>query len=217
MQFVPLWDSILDSRKLSQLSLETIGKWCLLLLSARRHDWENGFLPPVADIAFWTRRSESEIQGWIAELVEVKLLDRHGKTLAIHDWEQWKCKSARTSTARVAKFRERKRKERETLHETPGNNGATLHVTKVELVTCNEEEKRRLKKPSLLSPTPENERPSDASRAGESGGLGAPSVGFPLPEPEPTPEVTKEGIVQVYIAKGFTEARARKMAGLETQ
>ena len=107
MQFVPLWDSILDNLKMHKLGPERFGRWCLVLVCAQRHDFYGGSLPDLETLAFWLRISEHEAGEWLADLVGAKLVDKTPEGHAIHDWQEWRCVKDKTSRERVKRHREK--------------------------------------------------------------------------------------------------------------
>lgn len=134
MQFVPLWDSMLDNLKLHRLGPLMIGKWCYMLLAAQRHDALEGSLPDVETLSFWIRQPEETIREWLDELVAARLVDRRGKAHSIHDWDQWRCKGDRSARERMRRKRERDRNDHGNGHVTspvtsPVTSGVTPNVT----------------------------------------------------------------------------------------
>ncbi len=169
MQFVPLWDSMLDNLKLHRLGPEAIGKWCYMLLAAQRHDALEGTLPDLETLSFWLRQPEGTVKEWLAELVAARLVDRSGKSYAIHDWDEWRCKGDKAARERMRRKRERDRNEGENGHveRNAGRNternvtpdvtpNVTPHVTGVfpprkELAEAEaEEEEKRGNPPPLI-------------------------------------------------------------------
>jgi hypothetical protein len=120
MQFVPLWDSILDSLKMHKLGPERLGRWVLLLLTAQRHDAIEGSLPDIDTIAFWLRYPASMIQEWIDDLVRSRMIDWRDKKYWIHDWQHWRCRGDFGAAERMRRMRERRK------NGQPDNDGAML-------------------------------------------------------------------------------------------
>ncbi len=117
MDWLRLYTHGLDSPKLQRLSGEEfkqiINLWCL----ARIHD---GTLPSVSDVAFRLRCTETQAAEMIDDLIDKRLLDRTPNGVVPHDWTEHQYASD-SSTERVQKHRERKRKQDETVLKRFGN------------------------------------------------------------------------------------------------
>jgi hypothetical protein len=113
-QFSSRWfrvfDEAVDDPKLQMLSDKLhrflFNCWCL----ASKHD---GYLPPITEIAWRLRKTESAIAAMVAELHERGLLEEAGTTFEPHNWQERQFQSD-VSTERVKMFRERKKKQSET-------------------------------------------------------------------------------------------------------
>jgi len=109
MQWFRLYSDILEDPKVQNLPPELFKFWINILCVASKND---GKLPPIKDIAFALRMSESETQEALKGIQKAQLIDeksnQHGITLAPHNWNKRQYKSD-TSTERVKRFRNGKR------------------------------------------------------------------------------------------------------------
>lgn len=133
-----LYESVLHDPKVQRLPGETfkglINLWCLASAS-------DGVLPPIEDIAFALRTTESKAQALIDHLHDVGLLDVTDDGLQPHNWNGRQFKSD-VSTNRVRQFRERKK-------DVPRNSDETFRETPLEQSRAETESER--KKASLRS------------------------------------------------------------------
>jgi hypothetical protein len=103
-----MYEEVLDDPKVQRLDGETFKGWVNLLALAARND---GKLPPIADMAFALRMSDSAAITLVERLLNGGLIDRvnggaNGYTYAPHAWDKRQYKSD-TSTERVKRFRKR--------------------------------------------------------------------------------------------------------------
>lgn len=95
----------LDNRKVQSLPGELFKSWINLLCLSRLH---GGSLPPVPDIAFRLRVSETEVESVVRQLIDRRLLEIGQGCIYPHDWESHQYASD-DSTGRVRKFRHKKK------------------------------------------------------------------------------------------------------------
>lgn len=113
MPFVPLWTSVLRSRKVAALSDDLFRLWITCLLEALEHDKARGTLPPAEDFSPALRRDMETLRSDLERLAERGFLDRRGGGFAVHDWQQWQYSKDPTAAARMRAYRERKRAQAE--------------------------------------------------------------------------------------------------------
>jgi hypothetical protein len=119
-------DALYDP-KVQRLSGQTFKNWVNCLCLAAKG---GGILPPLPDIAFALRMSESEAKAAIDELRAARLLDQTEAGLMPHNWSERQYQSD-ISTPRTKKHRERKRSGnvpgtfQGTLRERSGNGART--------------------------------------------------------------------------------------------
>lgn len=111
------WNSTLHCPKIQRLDGETYKVWSNLLIVANEHK-ERGKLPSIEDTAFLLRFQVHEMSAFIEKLVEVGLIDRKGKSLAMHDWETWQEDGPKSNAQRAREWREEK-KSRAHAERTP--------------------------------------------------------------------------------------------------
>lgn len=99
-----LWDCTLDLPKAQRLTGDQFKGWVNLLMLANRQDIP-GMLPELTEIAFSLRLPEAKVAMLIEVLVGVKLIDREGSELSMHDWERWQ-PPERTNAERSREWRE---------------------------------------------------------------------------------------------------------------
>jgi hypothetical protein len=83
-----LWDGTLDLPKAQRLSAEHFKGWINLLMLANRQN-DRGRLPDMDEIAFALRTDHASVKSLVDSLVKVKLIDRNGQTMTMHDWQTW--------------------------------------------------------------------------------------------------------------------------------
>lgn len=127
MNWFPLWNEVLLSRKIQSLPAESFKAWINLLCLACKRD-DGGVLPCIEDIAFALRLDEERTREILDQLVTRGLIERDKDALKIHDWEDWQLPSY-NSTERVRKHRERTKKQAATSEQPSGNGHETLHET----------------------------------------------------------------------------------------
>jgi len=96
---------VLNDFKVQQLSGQAFKNWVNCLCLAAKG---GGILPPLPEIAFALRMSESEAKAAIEELRAASLLDQTEAGLMPHNWSEHQYQSD-MSTPRTKKHRERKR------------------------------------------------------------------------------------------------------------
>ncbi len=109
-----IYDELLDDPKVQRLPPEDFKGWVNLLCLASRNE---GRLPPVADIAFALRETESCVSLLTERLLNGGLLERRKGYLFPYKWAERQYKSD-TSTGRVKRFRERSKTVAETSSDT---------------------------------------------------------------------------------------------------
>ena len=108
MPWLRFWTDILDSEKIAELDDATYRGWTLILIAAKKHD-QDGLLPPLKRIAYWTRRTETEVKKWIETLKRAGLIDAGKDGPRVHDWDYWQEPKDRTNARRQKEFRVRKK------------------------------------------------------------------------------------------------------------
>ena len=113
MQFVPLWTSILKSKKIGSLSSDEGWFWTRCLVSAQDHDHKNGTLPSIDDLAYSLHMEVTEVTRLITALVAKGFVTDVRGCYAIHDWQDWRYKPDPTNAERQRRFvaKEKARKE----------------------------------------------------------------------------------------------------------
>lgn len=109
-QWFRLYNELLDDPKIQKLPAGLFRDWINLLCLASRNE---GFLPPLPDVSFALRMSESACETTIQSLQKHGLIDRKAGTFKPHNWDERQYKSD-TSTERVKRFRKRQRNVTET-------------------------------------------------------------------------------------------------------
>jgi hypothetical protein len=109
----------LDDPKVQKLDGDTFKAWVNLLCLAAKNQ---GYLPPIEDIAFGLRLSADGARTLVERLLSATLLDKEsggvdGYRYAPHGWQERQYKSD-TSTERVKRFRKRSKTVTETPPET---------------------------------------------------------------------------------------------------
>lgn len=95
----------LENPKVQRLSDAHYRAWDSLLCVACKYD---GVLPPIADIAFLLRKTESVASKLVNALIAAGLFTKTKRGIEPHQWDEWQYKSD-VSTERVKRFRERQR------------------------------------------------------------------------------------------------------------
>jgi len=108
MQFVPLWTTILRSRKVAGISESLRWTWVECLLTAQEHDHKHGTLPNVDDMSYALHMESEELMSRLSRLSRAGFLDEQDGVYSIHDWEDWKYRPDPTAAARKRAERERK-------------------------------------------------------------------------------------------------------------
>ena len=125
MQFVPLWTSILRSKKVFDLPDDLFRTWALFLLSAQEHDHRSGSLPRTEDLAHSLHLDEKECLSRLSRLSRDGFLDECEGVFTIHDWDDWKVRKDFTGAERKRRQRE-KDKDKKRLRKM--SNGADVTV-----------------------------------------------------------------------------------------
>jgi len=102
-----MYNTTLDNPKAQRLSGDLFKGWINLLCLASK---SGGVLPSVSDIAFALRMDETAVETLLETLHARELLDLEGDDYTPHDWDDLQFKSDK-STDRVAKYRERHKKQ----------------------------------------------------------------------------------------------------------
>lgn len=149
--------SSLDDPKVQRLPGDLFKAWFNLLCVACVND---GILPPLGDIAFALRVSESEADKIIKALIAAKLIDETEAGLSPHNWNGRQYKSD-VSTERVQQFRERQRNVSETPSEADTEQNRTERIDRA---------------PARKTALPADWKPSDDQLAyAKAQGIGEPS------------------------------------------
>lgn len=114
MNWLRLYTTVLDNPKLQRLPGETfkqvVNLWCLASI-------HNGTLPPVSDVAFRLRCTETQAAELLEDLISRNVMDRTEHGIVPHDWEEHQYASD-SSTQRVQKHRKIKAERAVTSGET---------------------------------------------------------------------------------------------------
>lgn len=110
MQFVPLWTSILRSRKVAGLSGDDYKFWTMCMLLAQEHDYRTGSLPSVADISYALHMSQKDCLSTLSTLVRGHFLDVQNGIYFVHDWDEWKLGKDPTGAEKKRRYREKKKR-----------------------------------------------------------------------------------------------------------
>jgi hypothetical protein len=90
MEWLRLYDDMLDDPKAQKLSPLTFKRWINLLCLANKGT-VRGVLPPVADIAFRLRMEEEDAVKLLADLLSIELLDMlPDGSIAPHNWSRYR-------------------------------------------------------------------------------------------------------------------------------
>lgn len=164
MQYVPLWESILESPKLFKLPPEVFAFWIKTLVVVQKWDFREGSLPDLENHAFSLRMSMEECERLRASLATHGLIDPTAEGWGMHDWLDWRSKEGASSTDRVRRYRERKKAA---LHETNSPVSPLLHETLHE--TSSETRSETLLKRSDVSTVSHETRPAFPVTSSETG------------------------------------------------
>ena len=104
MPWLRLWTDILDSEKIGDLDDATLWGWALILLATKKFN-QDGLLPPLKKMAYWLRRPEASVDGWLKKLVKAGLIEKSADGLRAHDWNRWQEPKDHTNSFRQAKHR----------------------------------------------------------------------------------------------------------------
>lgn len=114
-----MYTSTVNNAKVQALPAPLFKAWINLLCLAKDN---GGAVPPLDEVAFQLRCSQSQAKKWIADLAERRLFDLDESTKAMHphDWNEHQYISD-VSTGRVKKFRETHMKRFKDVSETPSD------------------------------------------------------------------------------------------------
>ncbi len=132
MDWLPLWNDILDSRKVHDLPLNHYKNWTMLLAIANRFDPGGGTLPCIEDIAFQLRCTQEDAVASIEFLVAAEFIDRRDSEFGMHDWHDWRTgapKASKKPKDGTAAERSRRRRERLKAARENRSDSATSSVT----------------------------------------------------------------------------------------
>jgi len=129
VQFVPLWTSVLRSRKVASLSESLRWTWIACLLVAQEHDHKHGTLPNVDDMSYALHMEPAELMSRLSRLSRAGFIEEHGGVYSIHDWDDWKHRPDPTATARKRAQRERERLKTQAVTSRNGEPDASGDVT----------------------------------------------------------------------------------------
>ena len=125
MQFIPLWTSMLHSRKVASLSGDDYKVWTMCMLLAQEYDFRTGSLPPISDISYALHMSQKDCLSTLSTLVRGHFLDVQNGTYFVHDWSDWKLGKDPTGAEKKRRYREKKKLLAECANEAivPGHGG----------------------------------------------------------------------------------------------
>lgn len=106
MQWLRLYDDVLDDPKVQQLSLKMFRYWIKILCLANKASTRGRIENDLNAIAYRLRCSTSEAKSVLHELQSVGLLDREGDQFVPHNWDTRQKKSD-SSAERVARHRDK--------------------------------------------------------------------------------------------------------------
>lgn len=109
MQYVPLWTTILRSRKVFNLDDASFRFWVNCLALAQDHDQRKGTLPDLDSIAFCLHLEDEAASILMDRLVSGGLVDAAGEGYVVHNWEKWRGKRDPGAADRKRHQRERER------------------------------------------------------------------------------------------------------------
>lgn len=113
-QWFRMYAEVLDDPKVQRLSGDEFKAWVNILCLTAKHD---GNLPDVEDIGFALRLDAKRAEKLVSRLTSAGLLVETETGLKPNKWDQRQYKSD-VSTDRVKRFRERSKKQPETVTET---------------------------------------------------------------------------------------------------
>lgn len=129
MQFVPLWTSILNSRKVAGLPDDLYRMWTLCLVVAQEHDHRYGTLPTPDDLSYRLHLEPDVTMSRLSRLSRAGFIEECDGVYSIHDWEDWKHRPDPTATARKRAQRERERQNPPGITSTNGEHDQSNDVT----------------------------------------------------------------------------------------
>lgn len=105
MQWLRLYDSVVDDPKVQRLDPPVFKVWINLLCIANRSE-PRGLLPPISDLCFILRMTKPKLEKMLAQLAIANLIDAvDSETLAIHNWNK-RQRSSDDIAKRVRKHRD---------------------------------------------------------------------------------------------------------------
>lgn len=187
MQFVPLWTSILRSRKVASLPDDLYRTWTYCLCAAQEYDHRGGALPMPDDLSYALHMDTHELLSRLSRLSRLGFVEERDGVWAVHDWEDWKHRPDPTAAARKRAERDRKRMKGKEVESKDGGADASDDVT----VTAVTSKMSQCHAPTQLnSPTPTPHTPLPPVTGGAAGeGECEPfeSPGEPTPNPAAPP------------------------------
>lgn len=154
MQWLRLYDDVLDDPKVQQLSLKMFRYWIKILCLANKASTRGRIENDLNAIAYRLRCSTSEAKSVLHELQSVGLLDREGDQFVPHNWDTRQKKSD-SSAERVAAHRSRNATD-----DKPRNVTNLLPVTPPEQIQNRTEQNRSRVDPQ----TPKGPKPKKATQ-----------------------------------------------------
>lgn len=111
MQYVPLWTTILRSRKIFNLDDSAFRFWINCLALAQDHDQRRGSLPDLDSIAFSLRLDDDVASSLMDRLTAAGLIDVVGTEHVIHNWDKWRYRADPTAAERKRNQRMRQKSD----------------------------------------------------------------------------------------------------------
>lgn len=129
MQFVPLWTSILNSRKVAGLPDDLYRMWTLCLVVAQEYDHRYGTLPAPDDLSYRLHLDPKECMSRLSRLSRDGFIEIQDGVYSIHDWEDWKHRPDPTSAARKRAQRQREREKKQEVTSESDDTDPSIDVT----------------------------------------------------------------------------------------
>ncbi len=161
-----LYTEVLNDPKVQRLDGETFKGWINLLCVAKEYS-DDGIMPPLADICFYLRMSESDTKNLLDMLIHANLIEFTDNKYTIHAWSQRQYESDSDPTATLRKQRQRERdrlnESKEDVTDMSRVTSRTCHenVTRTETETDTEKERNKKESDADASPCLPQDEPFD--------------------------------------------------------
>lgn len=157
-----LYTEVLNDPKVQRLDGETFKGWINLLCVAKEYS-DDGILPPLADICFYLRMSESDTKYLLDMLIRANLIEITNDEYTIHAWSQRQYESDNDPTRyeRVKRFREKQKEKSETEVKRVSSAFRNAKETRIETETETEKERNKKESDADASPCLPQDEPFD--------------------------------------------------------